>query len=95
MFLKSKTAKTPPADGEVKTEAIQAPTPTVNNPQSEAPPYLPGVFLSRLLRHQHLMAAGPETSYENEPWAPELSVGLFRKRRAVTEEQSSSLAGTQ
>lgn len=40
--------------------------------------------------------SGPEAPYENEAWAPDNGyVGLFRKRRAITEEQSSSSSGPQ
>lgn len=64
------------------TEAPAAPTNTT------------GVFGRMFFRNQKF--SGPETSYENEAWAPETeSVGLFRKHRAIVEEQVSSSSGPQ
>jgi len=96
VFLKSKAVKNPPANGEVEaTQTSTAPNGHQAADEAAAPPYLPGVLLHRMLRSQHLVSAGQQTSYENEAWAPELPGGLFRRRRAITEEQSSSAAGTQ
>ena len=53
-----------------------------------------GAMLSKLF-HKQEDYAGPETSYENESWAPESNIGLFRKKRAVAEEQLPSSSDAQ
>ena len=53
------------------------------------------LLFGKFLRNQRGLN-GPEASYENEVWAPEIeSVGLFHKHRATVEEQSSSPSGPQ
>lgn len=50
---------------------------------------------NRLFRKQNIQS-GPETSYENEAWAPEYqSSRLFHRQRGTAEEQFSSPSGPQ
>lgn len=44
----------------------------------------------RLFKKNSSFYSGPETMYENEAWAPVKSTGLFHRRWATPEEQSSS-----
>ena len=47
-------------------------------------------------KQKNALSEAPETLYENEAWAPETEfVGLFRKHRVNTEEQSTSASDTE
>lgn len=53
------------------------------------------ILYNRLFRKQNIQS-GPETSFENEAWAPEYqSIRLFRRQRGTAEEQFSSPSGPQ
>lgn len=55
---------------------------------------LEGTLFGKLF-HKTEIYSGPETSYENEAWAPDAYVGLFRKKRATAEEQLPSSSDPQ
>ena len=50
--------------------------------------------LTKLFK-KNTLYAGPDVMYENEAWAPVQSTGLFHRRRAILEEQSSSTTEAQ
>ncbi|KLU61415.1 hypothetical protein CEB3_c23560 [Peptococcaceae bacterium CEB3] len=65
-----------------------------NTPGDSDPSASRGILLGKLF-HKQESFAGPESSYENESWAPEPYVGLFRKNRAPAEEQLPSSSAAQ
>lgn len=95
-FLKRKSNATKSND-QVEPVPNETPVPeteTTTEPASlETNPY--SVNLFGKFRNQQINP-GPETSYENEAWAPETElIGLFRKHRAIVEEHLSSSSGPQ
>lgn len=60
-----------------------------------APSGLRGTLFGKLFSKDSLPYSGPDPSHENEAWAPEAYVGLFRKRRATAEEQLPSANAAQ
>ena len=56
---------------------------------------LKGTLFHKLLGRETLPDAGPDQVYENEAWAPEPYVGLFRRKRAIAEEQLPSKTSAQ
>ncbi|CAA7602073.1 Hypothetical protein DEACI_2745 [Acididesulfobacillus acetoxydans] len=86
-------------NGEVAPEAL-AQTASAEAKAAESAPDDSGASASRgillgKLFHKQEGYAGPESSYENESWAPEPYVGLFRKNRAPAEEQLPSSSAAQ
>ncbi len=63
--------------------------------QDFSPSGLSGTLFGKLFDKESLPYAGPNPSYENEAWAPEPYVGLFRKKRATAEEQLPSTTDVQ
>lgn len=97
MFFNKKSLKTQPNQPNSAGQE-QVTVPETNTAELTEAPAAPtnttGVFGRMFFRNQKF--SGPETSYENEAWAPEPeSVGLFRKHRAIVEEQASSSSGPQ
>lgn len=92
-FNKKSNYKSPPNQPDSAVQE-QVAVPETNASEAAANTNSTGVFGKMFFRGQKY--SGPDTSYENEAWAPETeSVGLFRKHRATAEEQVSSSSGPQ
>lgn len=79
-------SSTPILEQEIPSEDLENTDSLVNQEFSYETPTLFGKFL----RNQKLYS-GPETSFEDEAWAPEYQpVRLFHRQWGITEEQISS-----
>lgn len=87
MFFSSLKQAQIPTPGSEATESAQ--------PSEAAPSGLNGTLFGKLFCKDSLPYSGPDLSHENEAWAPEAYVGLFRKRRAIAEEQLPSANAAQ
>lgn len=76
---------TPSVSQDVNAESVLEQTPASEISPSEEPHAQVNLF-GKLRRRDSY--SGPETSYENEAWAPE-SNSLFRKRRPTTDDPTS------
>lgn len=92
MFFSSlKRSQTQAPDAEAATPASPAPA----QDQEASSSGHNATLFHKLFGRETLPYAGPDHSYENEAWAPEPYVGLFRKKRAVAEEQLPSKTDAQ
>ncbi|MHB1652244.1 MAG: hypothetical protein ACYCVD_07165 [Desulfitobacteriaceae bacterium] len=89
--VKENVTQTPASTGTEKQTVTENLTESTVN---ELVPDLNNTSFNKLF-HKQDSYPGPETSYENEAWAPEPYVGLFRKKRATAEEQLPSSSGSQ
>jgi len=94
IFFKDDTVETKdtvPEPGKTVSSDHQEITPQ-NVPENIVFTPTPVNLMSRLFRiHNTALSEIPETLYENEAWAPVNEfVGLFRKHRVNTEEQTGS-----
>jgi len=99
MFFLKKKYSNDPQLAEAPENSSQ-PNPNAENipqsPQSTQSPQNPSLLGRLSLFQNSRFITGPDTSFENEAWAPEMTnVGLFHKHWSIEEEPISSTSGPQ